>query len=194
MWESSEGESLVGGSGGLGAPSISPSFLSACERCLPPLLFLLLFFLLSAPLLFSPRLSSPSSRRGVSALRLPPPLPRPLPPAGAAGSLGAAAPQEDVSPGVSAALAASAAAAAAGGAAGGGPSGARRAAVRRRAGDHPGHVGAGVQELRGRGGVRAHKVSLVQRCRLKHLLLSASKLMNKRRGNTSCNSVCLLSK
>lgn len=121
----------------------------------------------SSLLLFSPRLSSPSSRRGVSALRLPPPLPRSLPPPSPVGSLRATAPQEDVSQGVSAtALATSTPANAWGAERRGGvrrSSGARRAPVRCREGDHPGHVGTCLQELRGRGGVSAHKVSFVKR-------------------------------
>lgn len=106
----------------------------------------------SPPLLLyfsSHPISPPSSRRGVSALRLPPPLPRSLPPPGAAGSLRAAAPQEDVAPGVSAATLATSAAAGSAERRGGvrGPSGARGAAVRHREGDRPGHVGARLQEL-----------------------------------------------
>lgn len=170
-----------------------PFSFSGCEHCLPPLLFPSFSSSSSvssscscssssSPLLFSFQISSPGSRRGVSALQLPPPLPRSLPPPGAAGSLRAAAPQEDVSQGVaSAALATSAAAGSAewrGGARG--PSGACRAAVRRREGDHPGHVGARLQELRGRGGVCAHKVK-------KQILM----ILLSRRKTPRCVTVCV---
>lgn len=134
-------------------PFSSLSF--GCDRRLP-----LLFFSSFPPsstssssslLLFSSRLSSPSSRRGVSALNLPPPLPRSLPPPSPAGCLRATAPQEDVSQGVStAAVATSNPAADRSEESGGGvrrSSGAGRAAVRCRERDHPGHVGARLQEL-----------------------------------------------
>ncbi len=151
----------------------------------------------SSLLLFSPQLSSPSSRRGVSALRLPPPLPRSLPPPGPAGSLRAAAPQEDVSQGVSATTLATSTSAAAGSAERRGgvrrSSGAHRADIWCWEGDHPGHVGARLQELRGCGGVCAHKVSFVRRWKPSILLslwkslqicLTVCKLSNKRSVNT----------
>lgn len=91
---------------------------------------------------------SPSSRRGVSDLRHPPPFPCSLPPPGLAWKLQAAAPQEDVSQGVSpATLARATAWSEEAGCGVRRPPGAHRAAVRCREGDHPGHLGARVQEL-----------------------------------------------
>lgn len=114
--------------------------------------------------LFSHRAPLSSSRRGVSAVRVPSPLPCALPAPRAAGSLRASAPQEDVSQGVapSAALTTASTAAASWRRRGHhgprrrGPPGKSRATVRRRDGNHPGHMGLRLQKLRGHWRVCAH--------------------------------------
>lgn len=150
-WTRGELAARASSSGGEVQSCFSCSFF---ELCLDPLLFLSSSSSCSSSHFDSP----PSSRRGVSALHLPAPLPGSLPPPGAAGSSCAAAAQEDVSQGVS--TAAFPTSTDAGSAEGGvrGPSRAGGAAVRRRDGDHPAHMGARLQELWGCGGVCAHKV------------------------------------